>query len=325
MQSLAANFESSAAFSAGMAGSGWVMDFRQLEPGIEDVTVNAAISPELMLMRAEFCSRTHQQVLPPRDSVTFGIPTRPQAPGRMGRRPLVSESLTCFHPRNGMDAVNPPGFSAYTLTVNAERISQLAQLAAVSDPASDQGMHGLLCNPDPAALARLRTFLHEFFLVTSQSSAKLAANAQAAVESDLALEVLQAFATGTPQPYVAASGRSRALKRALALMEQSSSEVITVEALCRESACSISTLERAFGEQFSVSPKQYLTAVRLNGVRQDLQSGGASNVSDLASQWGFWHMSKFAADYKRMFGELPSQTLAAAKTPKGKLRTDTAP
>ena len=85
--------------------------------------------------------------------------------------------------------------------------------------------------------------------------------------------------------------------------------VLSVEELCRESASSISTLERAFREHFAVSPKQYLTASRLTGVRRTLLNPGETrNIGDIAANWGFWHLSKFAADYKRMFGESPSAT-----------------
>jgi AraC family ethanolamine operon transcriptional activator len=31
-------------------------------------------------------------------------------------------------------------------------------------------------------------------------------------------------------------------------------------------------------------------------------------VQDIAARWGFWHLSHFANDYRRMFGELPSET-----------------
>ena len=27
------------------------------------------------------------------------------------------------------------------------------------------------------------------------------------------------------------------------------------------------------------------------------------------ARWGFWHFSRFSAEYRRMYGELPSQTL----------------
>ncbi|MCK5375915.1 MAG: helix-turn-helix domain-containing protein, partial [Acidobacteria bacterium] len=38
-------------------------------------------------------------------------------------------------------------------------------------------------------------------------------------------------------------------------------------------------------------------------------------VTDVANNWGFWHMGQFAADYRKMFGELPSQTLQPWKMP----------
>jgi AraC family ethanolamine operon transcriptional activator len=55
----------------------------------------------------------------------------------------------------------------------------------------------------------------------------------------------------------------------------------------------------------------FLRAMRLNGVRRALRKadGVHESVADVAARWGFWHLSHFAADYKAMFGELPSETL----------------
>ena len=33
-----------------------------------------------------------------------------------------------------------------------------------------------------------------------------------------------------------------------------------------------------------------------------------TRVTDVANEWGFWHLGQFAADYRRHFGELPSET-----------------
>jgi AraC family ethanolamine operon transcriptional activator len=53
----------------------------------------------------------------------------------------------------------------------------------------------------------------------------------------------------------------------------------------------------------------YLRALRLNYVRQDIKSGGPqTSVLAIAARWGFWHPSHFSADYKRLFGDLPSET-----------------
>ena len=46
-----------------------------------------------------------------------------------------------------------------------------------------------------------------------------------------------------------------------------------------------------------------------DGSKRDYE--GPVSVADVAASWGFWHLSHFAADYKAMFGELPSETLRA--------------
>ena len=53
---------------------------------------------------------------------------------------------------------------------------------------------------------------------------------------------------------------------------------------------------------------------RLNAARRELRHGGPDTVvADVANHQGFWHMGQFAADYRRMFGELPRETLARAR------------
>ena len=49
-------------------------------------------------------------------------------------------------------------------------------------------------------------------------------------------------------------------------------------------------------------------------VQQFAQNGyHRTKVQDIAARWGFWHLGHFVTDYRRMFGELPSQTLQARR------------
>jgi AraC family ethanolamine operon transcriptional activator len=60
----------------------------------------------------------------------------------------------------------------------------------------------------------------------------------------------------------------------------------------------------------NVTPKQYIVATRLVGVRRALLNARpGAKITSVANDWGFWHLGRFSSDYKRMFGELPSQTL----------------
>lgn len=95
-------------------------------------------------------------------------------------------------------------------------------------------------------------------------------------------------------------------------------EPTTMLALCRAVGASPRKLAYCFQDVLGMSPARYLRLMRLNGAHSDLVrntgEGGAHTVQDTASRWGFWHMGAFAAEYRRMFGRLPSQTLGLRGT-----------
>ena len=50
--------------------------------------------------------------------------------------------------------------------------------------------------------------------------------------------------------------------------------------------------------------------------RRDLRAcSQGETITDIAKRWGFWHMGQFAADYKKQFGELPSETVKRVAVP----------
>lgn len=90
-------------------------------------------------------------------------------------------------------------------------------------------------------------------------------------------------------------------------------QLFSVTDLCEQLHVSRRTLQNAFQAVLGICPVSYLKALRLNAVRRTLRNheSGFKTVQDVAAQWGFWHMSQFAADYLAMFSEHPSETLKA--------------
>jgi AraC family ethanolamine operon transcriptional activator len=84
--------------------------------------------------------------------------------------------------------------------------------------------------------------------------------------------------------------------------------------LCERFHMSRRSLQYAFEEVMGTSPASYLRALRLNGVRRNLRDQRSSSVQDAALAWGFWNLSQFSADYRRFFGERPSETLNRANS-----------
>jgi AraC family ethanolamine operon transcriptional activator len=107
------------------------------------------------------------------------------------------------------------------------------------------------------------------------------------------------------------SQRARVVRRAEEYLQAHLRNPLSVLDLCREVAVSERTLHYAFREVRGPSPMAYFQAIRLNAVRRELKAApaGTASVHAIARRWGFWHTGEFAAAYRRLFGELPSETL----------------
>ena len=84
--------------------------------------------------------------------------------------------------------------------------------------------------------------------------------------------------------------------------------------LCAHAGVSQRVLAYAFRELLHMPPVAYLRIARLNRVRATLRAPSlcSPTVTEVATQWGFFHLGRFAIDYRRMFGEAPSVTLRRA-------------
>ncbi|WCN16619.1 helix-turn-helix domain-containing protein [Marinomonas mediterranea] len=84
----------------------------------------------------------------------------------------------------------------------------------------------------------------------------------------------------------------------------------TILELCDVLGTSRRKLQYCFQETLGINPTSYLRTVRLNAVHRELSDATEEvAVQDIASDWGFMHLSRFANDYKTLFSELPSETL----------------
>jgi len=99
------------------------------------------------------------------------------------------------------------------------------------------------------------------------------------------------------------------LSLAIDLINSHFEENLSISSLCGNTGLSESSMQYASQKRFQVSPKAYIKAIKLNKVTEDLLRRDGQMISTIAVKYGFWHMGQFAADYKKWFGELPSQTL----------------
>jgi AraC-like DNA-binding protein len=81
--------------------------------------------------------------------------------------------------------------------------------------------------------------------------------------------------------------------------------------ISREARVSASTLGRAFQKRHGMGAMAFMKERRLDAARNSLLNArcNGGTVSEIATIYGFFHLSQFAQDYRKAFGELPSATL----------------
>lgn len=103
----------------------------------------------------------------------------------------------------------------------------------------------------------------------------------------------------------------RAIRSAVEMIEDAPNMVVTISDLVVATGVSERTLRSGFHKFFGVSPRTYMQLRQFHQARKLLSDGrpGESSVSEVATSLGFWDFGRFAAKYKRLFGEFPSDTL----------------
>jgi AraC-like DNA-binding protein len=101
------------------------------------------------------------------------------------------------------------------------------------------------------------------------------------------------------------------LKRAEDYLHAHMTESLSLADLAKAVGISGRTLNRAFKKQHGIGPMHFLKARRLELVQRALLAADpkSATITEIALHHGLFHPAQFAADYRKMFGELPSETL----------------
>lgn len=110
-----------------------------------------------------------------------------------------------------------------------------------------------------------------------------------------------------------APARHGHIRRVVDLIEAQPERDLTLAELADAAGTTARALQRGFKEVVGMSPTAYVRAVRLDRVHEELlHHCGTASVTDIAMKWGFFHLGRFAQQYRERFGVLPSQTARRA-------------
>ncbi|RUM07919.1 AraC family transcriptional regulator [Rhizobium chutanense] len=102
----------------------------------------------------------------------------------------------------------------------------------------------------------------------------------------------------------------RHVKRAIDFMQEHVAEPLLLDEIAVAAGVSVRTLQQGFRQFRNTTPMSYLHELRMLAAHRELLEAGAKlAIADVALRWGFTHLGRFAAEYKKRFGQLPSRTL----------------
>ena len=298
----------------------WQQDYEQISAGAFEGDIECAMLGPVQVFREHASQKVLQVGLPRAGTVTLGLVQGAGAqPGWFCGQAVAGAQAIAVGHGQPFELVAPAGvtlggvaidvaeltrlgrqlrgpqfqIAAGTPTVLQRSVPQLVELAGLLEAALLQAASRPACVQQPAALRALLDAL-----------------------GTAVLDVLMPEAP-MPAARLSAAGRRRIVRQAREYMRAHVDEPIGVPALCEATSASRRNLQYAFGEALGMSPVAYLRVMRLNRVRRDLLREPGLAIGEVAARWGFWHLPRFAGDYRGFFGELPSATRMAARATRG--------
>jgi AraC-like DNA-binding protein len=244
------------------------------------------------------------------------IPTTQRATMRAAlAAPVYATSRTAgvFMPGRPVTLDCSERFSQLSLMIPREQVLfELGQLLG-ENPTSPLEFRAELSLADPGGRSIMQT-VRMIDTAAAQTRGPLS-HPLAAQRLEEAL--IQSLLFGQPHNYTErltspsrAAGRTP-VSRAVKLMRSDPAKPWTVGELAANVSMSARSLQEGFRRSLDTTPMAYLRQLRLEKAHNELAAAepGTLTVTEVATHWGFLHLSRFAATYASAFGEHPSTTL----------------
>ncbi len=218
-------------------------------------------------------------------------------------------TLCCTPPGEELDGRTAPGFSWMTVALSSDMWADCRAVAGLED--AELRRFGAVTLA-PAQLARLeqeiggtRRRLHSS---TTPQAAAFSTREAAALVTHLAITVCELAARKAPLRD-SLRNRTRLARRAETWMRDHLAECIRISDVCLALRVSRRELEYAFRITYDQSPRDFLHILRLHAIHQALRNPEKEQtILEIAYAHGIAHPSRFAADYRALFGVRPSET-----------------
>lgn len=294
----------------------WDLDFRQISRSrcASDV-IQIQVGETLFTHLTCGCFSRHAGATPD-DCYTIAVPDQGCSEFRYSKLPVSRPAMMITGPGHEFELLTRPGYAITTFSVPQPVIDRY--FASGFDRSLNQLLNSSngLVFVNPKAIVKVKEFTRDLYrLVDTPGAPQAQSDPDLTLESQLLSSIFDALLQGDGDSReLNGKARRRVFTRALDYAKSNREFPLSVQDLAEAAQTTERTLERAFKQEFGIPPQKYLFGRRMSGAHRQLWQSEVTetSVAAVANDWGFWHMGQFAKDYRRLFGELPSETLRRA-------------
>ena len=290
----------------------WQFDMRQMSRGAMDARIRLGLVGDILATREHWSKKVVANGVSPPGYLALGGTGSRQSYKWCGRE-LDSRYVFCGLDAADCDFATPDEERHWVLLIPQKT------LAGYLDPQSVESLRGrrvLRCGPELSS---------RLFALTNRAVQPFGGRNPGGQKNPETM-ILRAELLEAASQLVSSENRERRFskrrrqyrvwRRAVSLID-SLRIPIKVPELASQVGVSRRTLERAFEGVVGVSPYRFTRLHRLNRLHRELRQarGHQISVTELLEDWGFTNLGRTAVEYKRLFGESPSKTLAEESSP----------
>ncbi|MGO4382459.1 helix-turn-helix domain-containing protein [Pseudoduganella sp. RAF53_2] len=301
--------------------TGWDQEYCQISRGKFHGNIAIALNGKACIIRETTNQSLHQFVEPPSDTLVFGLTLGRNDSLTINRQPVSTNSIVALEGGREYDFRTTGQTDMLGIVIDKEVVFgddgahispiqtalQQGVVALDSHAASMlQNLWQIMSNALDNNLSWPGTLSFSQIMETARSTVVLALSL--AMNSDT-----------IPRAHSAATERrSSVVRHAIRFMRVHLDQEFTMADVCAAAHVSERTLQYHFESCLGLPPQQYLKAMRLNAARILIRGLGTAtdarrrSIAEIAAQCGYEHASRFAGDFRRQFGCLPSESMRDA-------------
>ncbi len=298
------NFTNLSLFDFNNIARTWKLDFIQLGSGKFSADFSQIVCKEFQLGCARFNTTVKQEGFSPEGVWTFAFVNDVKIYWR--NYVVEPNAIIIYAPGSEINAVSAANFEVVTFSISEKFLFEIAKNEGMETFFESLKSIDVLVSKNPLWKKLRKSILNEIDIRKKKPNYKRGQIFKETFTKELLILLKD---SSVNKKKVSGKKRLKLLHDAEHYITQHITEPITVSTIASYLNVSERTLLYAFKNRFDMGPKAFLLVLKLNHAHHRLhREKNIISIASIVRDSGFWHMGQFYKDYKKFFGELPSDT-----------------